>query len=243
MFILSPPCRIWGVLVGNSWSCICSVLVPARAQGHETQPADTCRGRTPQGQKTLQQSSSLGWALELVSCSCACMTLLQAGSNKSDRAGLPRWAQVGHSQALLHVPGLCGTTSPWQGHNSPCCPPALKSSCARNYGALSGLTSPLLLQGGPCSVIAALNDPEHRTEMSHWVHQSSAGWHSRARVQLPASCPWVMVVLPPQDLPMPEAQCWGVLKRHDSASELHFPSKPEHTQGSHVGTHLQTSLA
>lgn len=44
----------------------------------------------------------------------------------------------------------------------------------------SGLTSPLLLQVGPCSVTAALSDPECRREMSHWMHQSSAGWCSRA---------------------------------------------------------------
>lgn len=33
MFILPPLCRIWGVLVGNSCSCTCSVLIPARNQG------------------------------------------------------------------------------------------------------------------------------------------------------------------------------------------------------------------
>lgn len=38
VFVLPPLCRIWGALVGNSWSCACSVLVlqELMARLHET---------------------------------------------------------------------------------------------------------------------------------------------------------------------------------------------------------------
>ena len=96
-----------GVLVGNSWSWVCSMLIPAWARW----PGCTkhkllihCNGRASQAQKVSRQSPSLEGALELASRSRCCP--LWAGSMKSDAAGLPGWTQVGHCQALTHAWGL-----------------------------------------------------------------------------------------------------------------------------------------
>lgn len=63
------------------------------------------------------------------------------------------------------------------------------------------------------------------------------------RVEFPVSRPWVMTMLPLQDLPVPEVWSWDVLMRQGSVSELCFPSNPECMWASHVRKHLPTSPA
>lgn len=123
MLTLPPPFRVWGVLVGSSWGCVCSELVPAWAQGLGTAEvlqwlhrARRHRGRAP----ALNGLWSWPRAAIAACCKQALMGLIQQvcldGHRwDTDRPHACAGAAVWHSHlAGVHQPFLYGS--------SPCSP-------------------------------------------------------------------------------------------------------------------------
>lgn len=142
--------------MGDSWSCVCSVLVPAWDLGPGCMKHKLlicCSGRASKARRHEGKAPALNglwsWSHAAVAARCrlALISLIQQvcpDGHRWDTARLYRTCRD------CCVAPIC-SASPWQVYDSPCCPPVLQQplqpSCARCCAVPSGLTGTLLLHG------------------------------------------------------------------------------------------------